>query len=159
MKFTGNWVVDDSVEGFPEPPDDVENLICVSFIVVDVVTVPSGEGAAGCFATKTVFRTVRQCFRQGFRKKCNLLKAAKEVACAASNGMGCGTPPSCRGLSGAECHLREMVHNGCANAREAYQKVCFTKGRSNPEWPGHIQAIRTAQQAARNCGACARVRP
>jgi hypothetical protein len=143
----------------PAQPPDAEEVICMIFIIADVVTVPSGEGVAPCATTKTVFKTVRKCFRRGFRKKCELLKAAKEAACNASHGKSCGSPPLYKGLSGNECHAREILHLACATARATYQAVCFKKGATNPKFPGHKEAISSALAAAKNCGACAAAKP
>jgi RHS repeat-associated protein len=131
------------IDFVPKPAiEEIEEVICATFIFIDVITVPSGEGAAGCIATRWTFRTVKKCFRSVFKNRCESLKALKEATCALTTGMRCGSVPTCNELSGNECHAREMLFSACADAREKYQKVCFTKGKANPEWPGHILSIR-----------------
>jgi RHS repeat-associated protein len=49
--------------------DNVDTVVCTTFVVVDVITVPSGEGAAGCLATKSVTRQIKQCVKTGIRRK------------------------------------------------------------------------------------------
>jgi RHS repeat-associated protein len=47
-----------------DPLGAAEDLICITFVVFDFVTVPSGEGVAGCLATRGAFRTIRKCFKK-----------------------------------------------------------------------------------------------
>ena len=48
--------------------DNVDTVICFTFVVCDVITVPSGEGAAGCLASKTACRQVKKCIKNKLRK-------------------------------------------------------------------------------------------
>jgi RHS repeat-associated protein len=165
-EFSGEWHIqgaEDSQGPTGEEIDAVidttDNVVCAIFIVADVLTVPSGEGAAGCVATKTVTRTIKRCIKEAPKKtpktpRCARLKSAKEAACGIASAMGgCGDPPNYGGLSNNDCHLREMAWGACATAREAFQKGCFKKGDKG--WGGHMHQIGIAKAAARKCGACA----
>jgi hypothetical protein len=48
--------------------DNVDTVICVTFVVCDVITVPSGEGAAGGLASTTACRQVKKCIKNKLRK-------------------------------------------------------------------------------------------
>src|SRR6056297_1275634 len=130
-------------------------LITVTTVVCWRVIVPV---AAKC--AKNVAIRCRKVIKRKWvkRQRCNALRAAKWAACDPIQATGgCGRPPNCRGLTGSECHHREMLWGACATAREAYQKRCFKKG--DPRWAGHQQQVGDARAAARNCGTCARIHP
>jgi hypothetical protein len=82
-QFTGEWrnpdADEDSIGGEEAVLDAVETSLCVSFIVIDIATVPSGEGPAACLATKTTFKVVRRCFK-GFRR---ITKKPQGLSCQA----------------------------------------------------------------------------
>jgi hypothetical protein len=73
-RFTGDWkivtAIPDDTGAEKELIDAVTDIFCVSLLVFDVATFPSGEGPAGCLAAKSASKVVKKCFS----------KKAKEVA-------------------------------------------------------------------------------
>jgi len=162
--FTGEWkqveAEEDDTGIEEEVIDIVDDTVCSFFLVCEVVIPTPGEGVACAAGTKVVCKMVKQCvtMRTPNSPLCKALKLAKELACRSADALGgCGSAPTFGGMSGADCHAREIAWGGCATAREAFQKACFKKGAGG--WPGHKQQIGQAKAAARNCGDCASTRP
>jgi hypothetical protein len=91
--FSGNWKLvgqePDENGAWEEVAcigiDTAENVISFTFIVCDIITVPSGEGAIGCMATRRLCHEVKRCFKKSLKKskskRCDSICLAKLIEC------------------------------------------------------------------------------
>jgi len=139
--FVGCIVGCDPGDVIDQGIDNADTVVSVTFIVFDVITIPSGEGAVGCAASKAVARTVKQYVRQNGKKK------AKEVLeCEFIynyyKGAGWGAV-DCLGTTTCE----DAVAKSAAKATEVAMRSRYLDKRCDYILPGSIASGSARQEA------------